>query len=87
VPQSQEYLKRTKAIMFQYGIGEVPFKNMATFSIWNDKDALFEFAYKDSSHAKAIELTRKRDWYSEELFSRFQPYRIVGNWKDKPELD
>lgn len=86
VPQSQDYLKRTKAIMFQFGIGEVPFKNMATFSIWNDKDALFEFAYKDSSHAQAIKLTRKRDWYSEELFSRFQPYRIVGNWSEKPEL-
>ncbi|MAJ31417.1 MAG: DUF3291 domain-containing protein [Flavobacteriaceae bacterium] len=86
VPQSQDYLKRTKAIIFQFGIGEVPFKNMATFSIWNDKEALFEFAYKDSSHAKAIELTRKRDWYSEELFSRFQPYRIVGNWSEKPEL-
>ena len=86
VPQSQDYLKRTNAIMFQFGIGEVPFKNMATFSIWNDKDALFEFAYKDSSHAEAIKLTRKRDWYSEELFSRFQPYRIVGNWSEKPEL-
>lgn len=86
VPQSQDYLKSTKAIMFQFGIGEVPFKNMATFSIWNDKDALFEFAYKDSSHAQAIKLTRKRDWYSEELFSRFQPYRIVGNWSEKPEL-
>jgi len=68
------------------GIGEVPLTQMATFSIWKNKEALMDFAYKSKEHAQAIVKTRKLQWYNEELFSRFQPYKTVGHWGGKDVL-
>jgi heme-degrading monooxygenase HmoA len=80
VPYAQRYLDRTTALKFTKGIGEVPFRNMATFSIWESEQAMKEFAYNDKHHKKAIAQTRALNWYSEELFSRFQPYQIYGTY-------
>ena len=80
VPRSQQHLKDNKGLLFTKGIGELPFKNMATFSIWENLDALNTFAYQTSGHVGAIGKTRTLKWYSEELFSRFQPYRSEGSW-------
>ncbi len=80
VPTSQEPLKNSKGLLFTKGIGEVPLSQMATFSIWKDKEAVLEFAYKSQKHSEAIKLTRKLNWYKEELFSRFQPYKTIGHW-------
>ncbi|MFK7807648.1 MAG: DUF3291 domain-containing protein [Saprospiraceae bacterium] len=78
VPTSQKHLLDNPALVYTKGIGEMPIIQMATFSIWKDKKALQQFAYKGKEHAKAIQMTRELDWYSEELFSRFQPYRTEG---------
>ncbi len=58
------------------GIGEVPWIKQATFSIWETKSAMKQFAYSMQEHAEVIRKTRKEDWYSEEMFVRF---RIVGS--------
>ena len=68
------------------GIGEVPFTQMATFSLWQDKQSLMDFAYNSKEHQNAIKKTREMDWYKEELFSRFQPYRSVGSWNGSNPL-
>lgn len=86
VPASQEPLKDNKGLLFTKGIGEVPFLQMATFSLWKDKESLMDFAYKSRAHAEAIKKTKTLDWYSEELFSRFEPYRTKGNWHGVPSL-
>jgi len=86
VPASQAPLKDNKGLVFTKGIGEVPFLQMATFSLWKDKEALMDFAYKSREHAEAISKTRSLDWYSEELFSRFEPYRTKGTWDSVPQL-
>ncbi|MGB5818078.1 MAG: DUF3291 domain-containing protein [Saonia sp.] len=83
VPVSQAPLVDNPGLLFTKGIGEVPIVQMATFSIWKNKESLLEFAYKSTEHKKAIKDTRKLDWYKEELFSRFQPYRSVGQWEGK----
>lgn len=80
VPKSKNGLSSNKGLLLTKGIGEVPFKNMATFSIWKNLDALNEFAYQTKGHVTAIKKTRDLSWYSEELFARFQPYRSFGTW-------
>jgi hypothetical protein len=55
-----------------YGIGEVPFIKQATFSIWQSKTHMKNFAYKMKDHAEVIRRTHKEKWYSEEMFVRFK---------------
>lgn len=86
VPASQAPLKDNKGLLFTKGIGELPFLQMATFSLWKDKQSLMDFAYKSREHAEAIAKTRSLDWYNEELFSRFEPYHSKGTWDGVPSL-
>lgn len=80
VPTSHRRLHDNPGLIFTKGVGEVPIIQMATFSLWRDKESLMSFAYGEKEHRKAVEQTRKLDWYSEEMFARFQPYRSVGTW-------
>lgn len=86
VPTSQRPLLNAKGLLFTKGIGEVPFMQMATFSLWENKAALMAYAYDSPEHKKAIKKTRELSWYKEELFSRFQPYRSHGTWFGKYPL-
>jgi hypothetical protein len=54
---------------------------MATLSVWKGEEGIKDYAYRNRGHRRAIELTRKYDWYSEELFSRFQIYKSTGTWE------
>ena len=80
VPTSQKPIRDAEGLIFTKGIGEVPIKQMATFSIWENKESLNAFAYQSKEHLKAIKMTRELGWYSEELFSRFQPYKTIGSF-------
>lgn len=79
VPKSQHNLSSDKGLLYTKGVGEMPFKQMATFSIWKNREALDDFAYRTKGHVTAIKKTRDLKWYSEELFARFQPYYSFGN--------
>lgn len=81
VPSSQKPLHNNDGLLFTKGIGEVPISQMATFSLWKNQQALDEFAYRSKAHIKVIGETRRLNWYKEELFSRFQPYRSLGSWE------
>jgi hypothetical protein len=61
-----------KGFITSYGIGEVPFIKQATFSIWQSKEHMKNFAYKMKDHAEVIRKTHKEQWYSEEMFVRFK---------------
>lgn len=86
VPTSQKRIDKMKGLLYTKGIGEVPIVQMATFSIWKDFESLKAFAYDSEEHKKAIQLTRELDWYKEELFARFQPYKSLGTWQGKVPL-
>ena len=58
-------------LIYTKGVGEVPFVQMATFSIWKNLEAVKQFAYKSKEHATAVKMTRELKWYKEELFARF----------------
>lgn len=87
VPTSEKPLLQNDGLIFTKGIGEVPIIQMATFSIWKNKEALQNFAYQSKEHRKAIEKTKSLNWYSEELFARFQPYRSMGTWGGENPLN
>ena len=80
VPTAQTGIAENPALIFTKGIGEAPFRQMATFSIWQNQAALREFAYERKEHAKAIRLTRERNWYVEEMFARFRVSDSYGAW-------
>lgn len=82
VPTSQKPIENAKGLIYTKGIGEIPVKQMATFSLWETAEDMKRFAYQSPEHQKAIKLTRDLGWYKEELFARFQPYDIMGSWKD-----
>jgi hypothetical protein len=75
VAQKMDHLEGFKG---SFGIGEIPWMKQATFSIWESKLAMRNFAYKMKEHANVIQKTKKEDWYSEEMFVRFIPIASYG---------
>ena len=86
VPTSQEPLDENEGLIYTKGIGEIPIVQMATFSLWKNFESVKQFAYNSKQHQEAVRRTRKNDWYREELFARFQPYKSVGTWRGKDLL-
>jgi hypothetical protein len=62
---------KAKGFVTSYGIGEVPWLKQATFSIWQSKADMKDFAYQLPAHREVIQKTRKENWYSEDMFVRF----------------
>jgi len=67
-----------KGFVTSFGIGEVPFIKQATFSIWDSKADMKNFAYNLHQHKDVIRKTHKEDWYSEDMFTRFIPIACYG---------
>jgi len=55
-----------------FGVGEAPLGVQGTFSVWDDDEALHDFAYRDEAHRRVVAQARGRRWYAEELFARFR---------------
>ncbi|GAA4206467.1 hypothetical protein GCM10022289_27470 [Pedobacter jeongneungensis] len=70
-------MRNAPGFILSAGIGENPFFDQATFSIWENAESMKAYAYKSFDHADVIKLTRERKWYREELFARFG---IVESW-------
>lgn len=77
VPKSHQALWDNPGLIFTKGIGDIPLLEMATFSLWKNQESIMQFAYKNEHHKKAIALTKKYNWYSEEMFSRFVVKEMV----------
>lgn len=71
IPPVVADLHQSPGLIFSIGIGEAPIGLQGTLSIWASEAALRDFAYKSSPHRVAIADTKEFDWYSEELFARF----------------
>jgi hypothetical protein len=81
------YVPKTSASVYDHparklsvGVGEYPVFMQATFSLWTSGQAMRDFAYKSDRHAEVVRLTRERDWYSEEMFTRFRVLDMTGSW-------
>ncbi len=76
-PAAEEMLTASGYIT-SYGIGEIPWIKQATFSIWQNKDAMQKFAYGSKAHSEIIKKTRSQKWYSEDMFVRFRILKTMG---------
>tara|TARA_X000001036_G_scaffold234986_1_gene219361 strand:+ start:5733 stop:6428 length:696 start_codon:yes stop_codon:yes gene_type:complete len=72
VPRISKAIQNAKGVFFFKGIGELPFIQQATISIWRSNDFINSFAYRNEDHKSVIKKTRKNNWYKEDLFSRFK---------------
>lgn len=71
VPAASKAIETAQGVQYYKGIGEWPFIQQATISIWDDFEAVNTFAYKDRAHADIVKKTKQMNWYKEDLFSRF----------------
>ncbi len=72
-------MNAAEGFITSFGIGEMPWIKQATFSVWQSKSDMKDFAYKMQQHAEVIRKTRKEDWYSEDMFVRFIPLACKGS--------
>lgn len=84
VPTAEKPIAQAQGLIYTKGLGEMPIKQMATFSIWETPEAMEQYAYKSPEHRMAVQLTRERGWFQEELFARFQLYRTMGSMQEIP---
>jgi spheroidene monooxygenase len=68
-------------VMFKIGIGEVPWMQQVTYSIWPDTETMANFARADGPHARAIQAVRDGGWFKEELYARFRVDAVEGQWE------
>ncbi|HEV7347968.1 hypothetical protein [Telluribacter sp.] len=87
VPQARAGLQDSPGLLYAQGIGENPFTQQATVSIWKNSDSVKQFAYQRTAHKDIVRLTRERNWYREELFARFVPLATQGTMEGKDMLE
>jgi hypothetical protein len=83
VGKVSQSLERYKGLAFSIGVGEWPLIQQATISIWQTQAEMLDYAYKNQKHKEVVMLTRKLNWYKEEMFARFVPYKLKGFWDGK----
>jgi spheroidene monooxygenase len=80
VPDISAVIGADSNVLFKIGIGEVPWLQQVTFSIWPEKGSMDNFARKDGPHARAIKAVREGNWFREELYARFTVLGDQGTW-------
>jgi hypothetical protein len=79
-------MQTADGFIMSVGIGERPWIKQATFSVWESKERMKQFAYKQTQHTEVIQKTRKENWYSEEMFVRLKPIASFGSLNGKDPL-
>lgn len=73
-------------VLFRIGLGERPWMQQVTFSVWPDPMAVTRFARAGRPHAEAIAAARRKRWFAEELYARFAVVGAVGSWEGRDPL-
>lgn len=79
-------LAEAPGVRLAVGLGELPVVRQATFSVWESEQAVQDYAYRDARHRDVIQLTRRENWYSEELFARFWVLGSAGTLDGRDPL-
>ena len=83
VPAISRQLAKQSGHVFSRGMGEWPFFELTTFSIWQSEALMKQFAYGAPAHLKAIKDTRRKSLFREDLFARFKVLSINGSWEKR----
>jgi spheroidene monooxygenase len=87
VPAISDVIGADPNVAFKIGIGEVPWMQQVTFSIWPDTASMAEFARRPGGpHAEAIRAVREGAWFREELYARFRILGDAGSWQGASPL-
>lgn len=84
IKRAADQMRKSEGFILSAGVGENPFLDQATFSIWESAAHMKDYAYKSFDHADIIKLTRERQWYAEDLFARFEILKMEGVFNGKP---
>ncbi|MFC4210628.1 DUF3291 domain-containing protein [Pedobacter lithocola] len=79
IKRAAKSMREAPGYILSAGVGENPYLDQATFSVWENTESMKNYAYKSFDHSDVIKLTRERKWYSEELFSRFEIIESRGS--------
>lgn len=86
-PAISDVIGDDQNVLFKIGIGEVPWLQQVTFSIWPDLDSMTAFARGDGPHGRAIKAVREGRWFREELYARFNVLGAEGQWEGRDPLE
>ncbi|MEY4448433.1 MAG: Spheroidene monooxygenase [Pseudomonadota bacterium] len=78
-PAAQAELDQAKGCLLAMGLGEIPLVRQCTFSLWEDKQAMRDYAFQ-GAHQTAISASYRNDFFSESLFVHMQVLGMSGQW-------
>ncbi|MEM6441543.1 MAG: spheroidene monooxygenase [Pseudomonadota bacterium] len=81
VPDVEDDLSRCRSLLFQKGMGEVPWLHQVTFSVWRDAAEMARFAHDAGAHRSAVKAAYGGEWFTESLFARFAVTGTSGRWQ------
>lgn len=79
---AEDSIKQAHGKILTAGLGEAPYLRQATFTIWNDEQALDHYA-QQGAHLAAIKAAYGKDFFSESMFTRFVVKSAKGVWQGK----
>ena len=78
-PATHDGIARAEGCRLAVGLGEAPLLRQATFSLWDNAQAMAHYA-RSGAHLAAIQSAWQHGWFSESMFVRFAPISIAGEW-------
>ena len=81
-PAAQVAVESAAGCRLGVGLGEAPLLRQATFSIWDDLQAMDAYA-RQGAHLAAIKASARGGHFSESMFVRFVPDRLQGDWRGR----
>lgn len=87
VPGVSKALAVDPSVLFKLGMGEVPWVQQVTFSMWANPSDMQAFAYREGPHRDAIMQVRQESWFKEDLFARFRILAWDGTWHGRSFAD
>lgn len=78
-PPAEAELAAAPGCRLAVGLGEAPLLRQATFSLWDNVQAMDAYARR-GAHQRAIRASWGGDYFSEWMFVRFRPLALRGRW-------